>query len=194
MKGLRPGLRVGNDACVSLISWLLTSKEVRAEVWFQETGRRLEPGLPAAGEAFKAFPHPEEGEIPAVSALTLSLPGSGELEGVPGGDRSWWGTKNESPTPSTFGFCQQPRLDLAQLSAVGRPCPGPRLSSQLPRSVHSVGVMPDYHQLMRIPGLGPLPTRRNSLFMRNVSFRKEALCVSSFSHIQGLQLTGASFT
>lgn len=32
--------------------------------------------------------------------------------------------------------------------------------------------MPDYHQLMRIPGLGQQPTFRNLLFMRNVNFTK----------------------
>lgn len=54
------------------------------------------------------------------------------------------------------------------------------LSSQLPSAVR---VTPDYHQLMRIPGLGQLPTLRNSLFMRNVNFTKTSpVCQLFFPH------------
>lgn len=54
------------------------------------------------------------------------------------------------------------------------------LSSQL---CSAVRVMPDYHQLMRIPGLGQLPTLRNLLFMRNVNFTKTSpVCQLFFPH------------
>lgn len=54
--------------------------------------------------------------------------------------------------------------------------------------------MPDYQQLMRIPGLGQLPTLRNLLFMRNVNFMKTSpVCQLFFPH-QGLQLTGGCVT
>ena len=44
-------------------------------------------------------------------------------------------------------------------------------------------VMPDYHQLMRIPELGQRPTFRNLLFMRNVNFMKtRPVCQLFFPH------------
>lgn len=95
--------------------------------------------------------------------------------------QSWWGGEG-SPRPhrTLEAFSHHSGWVSLSYQPWVVPAHTDDLSSQLRSAVR---VMPDYHQLMRIPGLGQLPTLRNVLFMRNVNFTKTSpVCQLFFPH------------